>query len=409
MQGQKSVPTGACCGTFKLCSHVCGEGMTWFVLLVLVLSTAVSAPVPASVRQPGAFVRGVRAACGTGRHSRPRTAPLPALSQRRLPAPQALGVLLVMRESLLVMLPDAHFTSHTAFGWALALGVLCVIVASYGLLTLTPCCLVSSPRGAAPSHCRDALTCVWFGPVLPRAHGSPAGLGHWLAPPPSPFPPQFDGVDHRKLFGIVAFVLAVVLLGAAAMNVSWALSEGELRAQLEFGWHEAFHGRMTAGLSKAAGKKIIREAQTDLHCCGFGTAAKDRSAPPCPRGAAQGCEAPLLEELRLALFVMAGMEGGGALLALLTVAMVACNAEASKYGLSRGEAPSGGAMASATAEVRPRARSSAPRPPTHEGPTTPAPPGPVAPRPAARTPPQTPPPPHLLRARASDPRRRCGR
>jgi hypothetical protein len=154
---------------------------------------------------------------------------------------------------------------------------------------------------------------------------------------------QFESVNHRKLYGLVSAGLAVLLLLAAAVTASYVGNTMELTAELRYGWHAAYTGKSPAtGITKAQGKGIIRATQRDLQCCGFGRTTKEQSFPPCAPAAHFGCEAPLLEELQESLLWLAGLEAAGALFSLFALAVVACNAEAARDAMNRGEAPGGG-------------------------------------------------------------------
>ena len=343
---------GACFGTCKRCSHACGETGSYLTLFVHVLAMAVRFP-----GVPGGRVRGQR-----GRLAAPAEAPLPTRVQNPAPLraaapllpllptqpPQAIGVLMIWREEVLIILPDSHFVSHTAFGWAVGLGGAAIGVASYGLLSLSPCCVVSpaarmrAPRRRGGAARRGGL----------RVRSASANPRPLAARCPAASLSQFDGLNHRKLFAIVAVLLAVFMLGAAAITGVWAVDTGGLENQLEFGWHQAFHDIKSPGAKRSRGTRTIRDAQTDLKCCGFATKGQTMAVKPCPSGATQGCSEELVAELQMTLVVLAGMQAGCALVAMLSVGMVACNAEASKAALNRGEAPSGGAISRGARVVR---------------------------------------------------------
>lgn len=241
--------------------------------------------------------------------------------------PQGLGVLLILREEMLYLLPDVHFTSHTAFGWAAGLGGCVCVVAFYGLLSVMPFCDVRN------------------GVKIPHAAGfpTPAQAVHSLLVVADHLLPQFEGVNHRKLYGLVSGALAVLLLLAAAITASSVGDTRALTAELRYGWHAAYTGKSPAtGISKAQGKVLIRAAQRDLACCGFGHVSKEQAVTPCGPAAQFGCEAPLVEELQVSLLWLAGLEAGGALAAMFALAVVACNAEAARDAMNRGEAPGGG-------------------------------------------------------------------
>jgi hypothetical protein len=137
-----------------------------------------------------------------------------------------------------------------------------------------------------------------------------------------------------------------MLVGGAA-TLGAAYSQALIAAELDYGWKAALEGHPVGmtGVSGATGKRLVQTAQTELNCCGFGYTSMDRSVTPCPSGAKHGCELALLEEARLSLFVLAGLEGAAGLLAFFTVVLVACNAEAIKAAQNRGEAPTSGSEA----------------------------------------------------------------
>jgi hypothetical protein len=106
---------GVLCGTCKLCSHVCGQALSWFVLFLSVGSNIVSASSAV------------------------------ALSPSRF-GPQAIGVFLVLREQAFDGLPATRFESHSALGWASGLGITLCVGSVFGFLTLMPFCSVSRTR-----------------------------------------------------------------------------------------------------------------------------------------------------------------------------------------------------------------------------------------------------------------------